>query len=74
MSQQLFLVLVVVSTVSFLSSTSELAILSAHGLPFQVADLRITEPLLLLVYGLSLSEIFGISRIWSFVRNHDRAN
>jgi hypothetical protein len=60
-------VLILVSTLSFLSSSSELAFLSSYGLPFQVLSLRVTEPLLVLAYSISLCEIFGLNRLWHFL-------
>jgi hypothetical protein len=57
-------VLLVVSTLAFLSSSSELAFLKSYGLAFAVLDLRITEPLLILMYSFSLFEIFGLTKLW----------
>lgn len=68
-SVQWTLSLLALSTISFLMASLELLILAERGLPFQALNISINEPLLFAMYGVSLCEIFGFSRLARFVKS-----
>lgn len=61
--------MVALSTGSFLLASIELLILAEHGLPFQALNISLNEPLLFGMYLLSLCEIFGLSKLVSFLKH-----